>query len=195
LTTLGLDLSWLSNRLSRERETLDIDALMVRTQAMSELIDSTVQTVQRISSELIPGVLDHLGLSEAIKWQVDKFHRRTGIKCGIRIDPENIMLDQDSSLTIFRIFQEALTNIIRHADAKEVTIALKDSDAFLEMEIADNGIGIQAHQVSSPESIGLIGIRERARILGGRVTIFGSTGQGTTVKVFIPINEKGAVRD
>jgi PAS domain S-box-containing protein len=187
LTTLGLDLSWLSSRLSRDRDGLDIDTLRLRTQAMSELIDATVQTVQRISSELIPGVLDHLGLSEAIKWQVDKFRERTGIKYSMSIDPENIMLDQSSSLTVFRIFQETLTNIIRHADAEEVHVGLKESDSTLELEIKDNGKGIEMSQISSPESIGLIGMRERARILGGRVMISGSPGEGTTVKVFIPL--------
>jgi PAS domain S-box-containing protein len=192
LTTLDLDLSWVSNRLSKDRSSVDIESLIERTQAMSALIDSTVQTVQRISSELIPGVLDHLGLSEAIKWQVDNFRERTGIEYSIIIDPESIMLDQKSSLTLFRIFQETLTNIIRHSEATTVTVMLKESDRTLELEIQDNGKGIEAHHVSSPESIGLIGIRERARILGGWVDISGSSGTGTAVKVIIPANPKNA---
>jgi PAS domain S-box-containing protein len=191
LTTMGLDLSWLSSRLSKERDSLDIDSLMVRTQAMSELIDSTVQTVQRISSELIPGVLDHLGLTEAIKWQVDKFRKRTGIQYDITVEPENIMLDQNSSLTVFRIFQETLTNIIRHSEATAVLVELSERDDMLTLEVKDNGRGIGEDRISSPESLGLIGIRERARILGGRAAIYGSQEKGTTVKVIIPVNGKG----
>jgi PAS domain S-box-containing protein len=189
LTTLSLDLSWLNNRLSNDIESPDIDSIKTRTQAMFDLIDSTVQTVQRISSELTPGVLDHLGLAEAVKWQVDKFRNRTGIKYDVIINPENIKLDQKSSITVFRIFQEALTNIVRHSEATEVKVLLKEADERLTLEVEDSGKGIQAEHIASPESVGLIGIRERARILGGRVRISGSPGKGTTVKVVIPVNE------
>ncbi len=188
LTTLSLDLSWLNNRLSNRSETLDTELIMDRTHAMSDLIESTVQTVQRISSELIPGVLDHLGLAEAIKWQTDKFRERTGMKYNVIIASDTIMLDQQSSVAVFRIFQETLTNIARHAKAAEVTVTLKEEDDTMTLEINDNGIGIQESQISSPESVGLIGIRERARILGGRASISGSP-TGTTVKLVIPIND------
>jgi PAS domain S-box-containing protein len=187
LTTLSLDLSWLNNRLSNKSEAFDTDLIMDRTQAMSDLIESTVQTVQRISSELIPGVLDHLGLAEAIKWQTDKFRARTGITYNVIIDSDRMMLDQQSSIAVFRIFQETLTNIARHAEATEVTVALQEEDDIMTLEISDNGIGIQDSQISSPESVGLIGIRERARILGGKASISGSPN-GTSVKLVIPIN-------
>lgn len=189
LTTLSLDLSWLNNRLSHEGVPLDTPPLITRTQAMSDLIDATIQTVQRISSELIPGVLDHLGLSEAIKWQTDEIRKRSGIRYNTVIDPESINLDQKSAIAVFRIFQEALTNIVRHAEATEVMVMLKAKDNRLTLEISDNGKGIQQDQISSPESVGLIGIRERARILGGRVNISGSP-DGTTVKLVMPVNEK-----
>lgn len=108
----------------------------------------------------------------------------------IIIDPENIILDRSSAITIFRIFQEALTNIIRHAEATEVTIILKEEDKQLTLEVNDNGKGIPESRISSPESVGLIGIRERARILGGKGHITGSPGMGTTVEVIIPLPEK-----
>lgn len=190
LTTLSLDLSWLKKKLSHESKPIDTDPLVFRTEAMSELLDSTIQTVQRISSELIPGVLDHLGLSEAIKWQVDEIRKRTEIRYDIIIDPENIILDRNSAITVFRIFQEALTNIVRHAEATEVTIILKEENKLLTLEVNDNGQGIPDGQISSPQSVGLIGIRERARILGGRGHITGSPGIGTTVEVIIPLPEK-----
>jgi PAS domain S-box-containing protein len=195
LTTLSLDLSWLNNRLTGEGDTLDIDLIKTRTQAMSDLIESTVQTVQRISSELIPGVLDHLGLAEAIKWQVDKYRSRTGIIYDVNINTDHIELDQNSAIAVFRIFQETLINIVRHADATKVKVLLIDNDKELILEVEDNGKGINAEHITNPESVGLIGIRERARILGGKVNISGKPDKGTTVKVVIPMNEKGSSND
>ncbi len=195
LTTLSLDLSWLGNRLSHSSESLDVHALVQRTRAMSDLIDSTVQTVQRISSELTPGVLDHLGLAEAIKWQIDKYRTRTGVKYDITIDHDHITLDHNSAIALFRIFQEAMTNIIRHADATNVLVILKKTEQGLALEVKDNGKGISEDQISSPESVGLIGIRERARILGGTATISGSPGHGTEVKVIIPLNGTEGAHD
>jgi len=195
LTTLSLDLSWLNNRLTGERDTLDINLIKSRTHAMCDLIDSTVQTVQRISSELIPGVLDHLGLAEAIKWQVDRYRNRTGIIYDVNITTDNIDLDQNSSIAVFRIFQETLTNIVRHADATEVKVVLTEDDHALTLEVEDNGNGIHAEQITSPESVGLIGMRERARILGGKVNIAGMLEKGTAVKVTIPMNDKGGDGD
>ncbi len=192
LTTLSLDLSWLSNRLSAGSEFLDTDSLIERTRAMSDLIDSTIQTVQRLSSELMPGVLDHLGLAEAIKWQIDEFRKRTGIRYDVVIGPAHINLDQKSSIAVFRIFQETLTNIIRHADATQVMVEVTESEEGMILEVRDNGKGISEDRISSPESVGIIGMRERARILGGRAVISGLQGKGTLVKVRIPVNPKNA---
>ncbi len=188
LTTLSLDLSWLNNRMSNDGKELDTAPLITRTGAMSDLIDSTIQTVQRISSELIPGVLDHLGLSEAIKWQIGELRKRTEIRYDIMIDPDGVELNNTRAIAVFRIFQEALTNIVRHAQATEVSVNLKEEEGSLTLSVTDNGKGIQHNQVASPESVGLIGIRERARILGGRATISGSS-DGTTVKLVMPIND------
>ena len=159
LTTLSLDLSWLNNRLTGDKDMLDIELVKTRAEAMHDLIDSTVQTVQRISSELIPGVLDHLGLTEAIKWQVDRYRDRTGISYDVNIKTDHIELDQNSSIAVFRIFQETLTNIVRHADATEVKVLLKKDGNELTLEVEDNGKGINAGHITSPESVGLIGLR------------------------------------
>jgi signal transduction histidine kinase len=182
LSKLKLDISWLQNRLSKENSPL-----VEKTGKMSDLVDKTIDSVQRIASELRPGVLDYLGLSAAIKWQAGEFRERAGIECIISILPEDIELDQDLSIPVFRIFQETLRNVVRHAEATRVEIDLTESDGALTLEVRDNGKGITEEQISNPASFGLMGIRERARFLGGSVKISGVQGKGTTVTVHIPV--------
>jgi signal transduction histidine kinase len=158
---------------------------------MRKLIDSTLQTVKRISTDLRPELLDDLGLSAAIEWQGEEFQNRTGIKCGMTIDPEEIILDRERSTAIFRIFQETLTNVARHANATRVAINLKMKTAKIELKIKDNGEGITEKQISNPKSFGLIGIRERVHFLDGDVKIKGVQDKGTTVTVRIPIPKEG----
>lgn len=182
LSKLKLDISWLQNRLSKESSPL-----VEKTGKMSDLVDKTIDSVQRIASELRPGVLDYLGLSAAIKWQAGEFRERAGIEYIISILPEDIELDQELSIPVFRIFQETLRNVVRHAQATRVEIDLTESRGALSLEVRDNGKGITAEQISNPASFGLMGIRERARFLGGSVRISGIPGEGTTVTVDIPI--------
>lgn len=183
LTTLKLDLSWLKTRLAKESNQLSTSV-----QSMSDLVDKTIESVQRISSELRPGVLDHLGLSDAIEWLAGEVCGRKGLQYDIIIEPEDIELDQNRSIAIFRIFQEALTNIVRHAQATMVEVHLKKGRSVLTLEVKDNGIGIPAEKLSDHNSYGLIGIRERARYLGGDARILGIPGSGTTVDVNIPLD-------
>ena len=182
LSKLKLDISWLQNRLSKENSPL-----VEKTSKMSDLVDTTIDSVQRIASELRPGVLDYLGLSAAIKWQAGEFRERAGIECIISISPEDIELDQDLSIPVFRIFQETLRNVVRHAHATRIEIDLTESRGDLTLEVRDNGKGITAEQISNPASFGLMGIRERARFLGGSVKISGVQGTGTTVTVHVPV--------
>jgi PAS domain S-box-containing protein len=181
LTILKMDLT-----LFREMFPEDQTSILEKTDAMSRLIDKTIQTVQRISTDLRPGLLDDLGLSAAIEWQLGEFQKRTGITCKIIIDPKDVTFDRDRNTALFRIFQETLTNIARHAEATEVGVSLKQKDGQIELEVQDNGRGIAEEELTHPKSFGLIGIRERAIIFGGDSNIKGFPGKGTTVTVKIP---------
>lgn len=181
LTALRMDISWLEKRLPHD-QTL----LFEKTKSMAEIIHNSIKTVQRISIELRPGMLDDLGLAAAMEWQAEEFQNRTGITCELAFDPEDIILDQDRSTAIFRIFQETLTNVARHAKATRAKISLKEKMDELVLKVRDNGKGIAEKQISSPKSFGLMGMRERASHLGGLFKINGVPGKGTTVEVKIP---------
>jgi PAS domain S-box-containing protein len=184
LTVLKMDLSWLSRRLADNQISL-----LEKTDAMSHLISKTIQTVKKISTELRPGLLDDLGLSAAIEWQAEEFQKRTGIKCKISMEPKDITFDRDRNTAIFRIFQETLTNITRHAGATEVSVSLKQRVGRIELTVRDNGRGITEEELTNPKSFGLIGIRERVKIFGGNNIIKGVPGQGTTVTVRMPVRD------
>jgi PAS domain S-box-containing protein len=181
LTILKMDLS-----LFRKMFPEDQTSMLEKTDAMSRLIDKTIQTVQRIATDLRPGLLDDLGLSAAIEWQLGEFQKRTGIACKIIIDPKDVTFDSDRNTALFRIFQETLTNIARHAEATEVSVSLKQKDGQIELTVQDNGRGITEEELTHPKSFGLIGIRERAIIFGGDSNVKGFPGKGTTVTVKIP---------
>ena len=190
LTALEMDIHWLGQRLSKDQKLL-----LEKTKSMSKLIDATVQCVQRISSELRPGLLDDLGLSAAVEWQADEFRKRTGIQSETISDPEDIALDQAISTALFRIFQEALTNIARHANATRVEVILKEKPGKVELTVRDNGKGITKTQISDAGSFGLIGMRERVHSFQGDLTISGTSNKGTTVKVSIPTDGNEKVDD
>jgi signal transduction histidine kinase len=160
-----------------------------KLQDMIELVTGTIKDVQRISSDLRPGILDDLGLAAAIEWYCDEFEKRTGIRCSVTLD-DSIFGDPQKNLIFFRVLQEALTNVIRHANASSVTIKLHHTQKGITLAIMDNGIGITREKVESAKSLGLIGIRERIRQFGGKVGISSEKGQGTKLTVFIPQKEK-----
>jgi signal transduction histidine kinase len=182
LTSCKLDLAWIANQLPR-----DLRPLLDKARALSAHIDSTIQTVRRISTELRPGVLDHLGLVAALEWQANEFQNRTGIKCDVRNNLCGPQLEQSLSTTLFRIFQETLTNVIRHAGATHVSVDLKENQARITMEVKDNGRGISTTEITRTKSMGLVGMRERATLLGGVFRIGRlARGHGTRVRVSIP---------
>jgi signal transduction histidine kinase len=186
LTGLRLELSWLSGRLMRS-EIEASHALVESTRSMMDLVDETVETVRRTATELRPGVLDDLGLAAAIEWQAADFQKRTKIRSEVAISLDSATPHRDLSTAVFRIVQEALTNVARHASAGHVSIALGTSGGQLLLEIADDGRGITELEQSGAGSLGLLGIRERARLLGGEVTITGVPGMGTTVTARMPL--------
>ncbi len=189
LTAIKMDLSWLNKRLP-EGQSL----MRKKTESMSELIDSTIQTVQRISAELRPGLLDDVGLLAAIEWQAEEFKKRTGIACELSVGSQDIILESERSTAIFRIFQETLTNITRHAQATKVKVSLLNKDNRVELKIKDNGKGICEEKISDPKSLGLMGIQERVYFLGGDIEIKGIQGKGTTTAVSIPLPKRGKSR-
>lgn len=180
LTALKVELHWIMERLPQKSP-----ALRQKARAMSELIDSTVNSVRRTATMLRPRLLDDFGLVAAIEWQIGEFERRTGIHCMTTL-PENLNLDHHRSTVFFRILQESLTNVVRHAKATNVAVRLWDEGGQVSLEIKDNGTGINPEVNSFKESLGLIGMRERAYAFGGDVRITGGSGQGTTVTARIP---------
>lgn len=163
-----------------------------RLEAMSGLIDGMIKSVRRISSDLRPGLLDDFGLVAAIEWQANDFQSRSGIACELKSLPQEIALSRDAATAVFRIFQEALTNVARHARASRVEVVMVEDGGQLMLEVGDNGRGISDVELADKVSLGLLGMRERAAMLGGEVRITGTAGKGTTVQVRIPVTEAGA---
>jgi signal transduction histidine kinase len=182
LTSCKLDVSWIANQLPRK-----FKPLIERARALTAHLDGTIQTVRRISTELRPPVLDHLGLAAALDWQANEFQTRTGIRCDVHASLREPQLPQQLNTTFFSIFRETLTNIIRHAGATEVSVALRQAEGQVRLEVTDNGRGITKVEIANPKSMGLLGMRERAASLGGTFDIHRlRQGQGTRVTVAIP---------
>ena len=154
---------------------------------MVRLVDATINTVRRIASELRPGVLDDLGLISAIEWHAQQFQEHTGIICRFDSAIENVDLHREQATTIFRIFQEAMTNILRHAQATKVNVLIEEEEGEFVLEIRDNGRGITENEKSGTRSLGLLGMRERAHSIGGRIEINGVAEKGSVLLVRLPI--------
>ncbi len=183
LTALKMGLVWLDKKLPAAKKQLT-----EKIQSMSNIIDMTIYTVRRISSELRPGLLDDLCLQAAIEWQAKEFGERTGITCEVTFYSDTNNIDQERSTAIFRIFQETLTNVVRHAEATEVNASLQETSDMLIMKVIDNGIGITEEEILNSNSFGIIGMQERTLLLGGDIKIKGVREKGTTVTASIPIS-------
>jgi two-component system sensor histidine kinase UhpB len=182
LTTMKLELS-----LLREEVLHDVTAATNRIQSLKDGVDETIHAVKGIITKLRPGLLDDLGLTAAIEWQAKDFQQHTGIVCKVLAEPEEMNINSEISTAMFRIFQEALTNITRHASAARVTVSLTHTDDALTLKVHDNGRGITTEEINNPQSFGLIGIRERAQYWHGTVEINGKTETGTTIIVRFPM--------
>jgi PAS domain S-box-containing protein len=188
MSSLRWNLEEVVEVISDSTDLSHIVDLTKRIEAMIELTDTTLNVVRRIASELRPIALDELGLSEAIEWQGQQFQRRTGIVVRCDCDQESVKLSGESSTAVFRIFQEALTNILRHAQATAVQIQWKRENGESILTIGDNGRGITDDEKLGQRTLGLLGMRERAHLIGGKIEITGSEGKGTVVNVRIPIS-------
>ncbi len=160
------------------------------TSSMLNLVDETIQSVRRIATELRPGILDDLGLVAAVEWAGEEFEARTGTTCRLDLPEDDVAIDPETATALFRIFQETLTNVARHAEASEVDVLLEREDGDLTLEVHDNGKGITEDKLSDRESLGILGMRERALLLGGELAIIGAPEKGTTVTVRIPATHR-----
>ncbi len=187
LTGLKLDIAWMKNRLPRGHETVAQCASVI------ERIDQTINVVRRIATTLRPSVLDQIGLAAALEWQGQEFRQRTGIDVVVEQACNGVPVPADLSSSAFRIVQESLTNVARHAKATHVTIRLAQTSTLLTLEVIDNGVGCITGCFDGTKSLGLVGMRERALACGGELTITGKPGRGTTVLMRVPYNAGGPV--
>lgn len=180
LTTIKLELSLLGKKLAYYNPSIQKS-----TVELLEMSDDAIQTVKKISMDLRPPILDDLGIAEAIVWQVKEFTNRTGIECEFEDALDDFEPDLELSTTLFRIFQETLTNVVRHARATKVYVTLSEYNEEITLKVRDNGCGISSSQVSNIRSLGLLGMRERVMAWGGNIQIHGIPDEGTTVTINI----------
>jgi PAS domain S-box-containing protein len=186
LTALRMELSILQRRVGK-MELASIRSLLgEKITSMSQLIESTMQSVRKIVSELRPTVLDEFGLLTAIQWQAQEFENRTGIRCVVSRLQRDVEVKPGQATAVFRILQEALTNVARHAGATRVELSFELKKGELVLTVKDNGRGIDTRHPSPGKTFGLLGMEERARVLSGRIEINGRSGEGTTISVFVP---------
>ena len=184
LTAMKFDLAWLTDRLVQMDTTL-----AQKAKTVTEQMDTLIKTVRRIATELRPGMLDDLGLAASIEWQSRDFEKRTGIACAVNVSVGDLPVDQAQSMALFRIFQEALTNVARHASAQHIEVKLAATHEAVTLQVHDDGRGIHRREISSLHSLGLLGMQERAKQLGGAFDIQGVPGDGTIVTVSIPFKQ------
>ena len=182
LTALKLNLS----RSAKDSAEL-YPELSLKLKKDIDMVDAVIKSVKRLCTELRPSMLDFLGLGPAIEWQAEEFGKRSGIQCNVSLDPEDIEINPDMSIALFRILQESLTNVMRHADATKVEVTLRHEDDSINLEIADNGIGMTEKQLEKTDSFGILGMRERVYPWKGSVGIVSSPSKGTRILVSIPM--------
>lgn len=183
LTALKMDIDWVIYK------QLDGEAIVPKLREMLDLSDEVINTVRRISSELRPGILDDLGLLPTLEWKCDDYQEKTGIPCHFISTIEERKFDNQFSITVFRILQEALTNVSRHAEAKTVKVSVSENETEFCMEIVDDGKGIPLEKINATNRLGVLGMRERAELMHGHLTVVGIANKGTTIKLTLPRNE------
>src|SRR5258705_5714055 len=191
LTALKIDIS----RLRKKVLTKSDGGRAMMSESLENiegLLNETIASVKNLSTELRPGVLDKLGLAAAIEWQCEEFGRRTGIKSECHIPPKDLFISAEKSTALFRILQEALANVARHSEATSVRIELSVDKSNVILTVKDNGRGITEDEILAPQSLGLLGMRERAELLGGRFTVEGKRGAGSILRASITLTDSAA---
>jgi PAS domain S-box-containing protein len=183
LTAVRIDLAAVKAMPGRDQQLRSIDAIL-------GMVGETIHAVRRISTELRPGILDDLGLAAALEWGAEEFQARTGIECHVSAPGMDRTLDAQCATALFRIFQETLAHIARRAGVNRVRVVLSQDRGHLSLEVRDNGHGLGEDQLSASRMLGILGMRERASLLGGEFTITGDPGSGTTVRVRIPVADR-----
>ena len=186
LTAIKLELARLIPLFKEERLSVGVD----RLQSLVGLAEIGIASVKRITTDLRPATLDHLGLPAAVRWEAITFRARTGLRCRVATGPEKTSLSAEQEIGVFRILQEALTNVVRHARASAVDVRLTETRGLFELRVRDNGRGITQAEARAPSAIGLLGMRERAALIGGALEIGGRRGRGTNVTVRIPLSSR-----
>jgi signal transduction histidine kinase len=191
LTVLKMDLAMIGKNTLKQfinKNDSDYKKLSDELKSMSLNIDEIINKVRKISTELRPDILDKLGLVEAIEWHAGEFAKRSKIKCITELEDVDINFDPEKSISIFRIFQETLTNAARHSEADEIKIDLKVQNGWMILRVSDNGNGITEQEINNGTSLGILGMKERVLILGGIFNIKGEKDKGTIVDLKVPIN-------
>ena len=181
LTAIKMDLSWCAKTMANAA-----DFPVEKVAALIQSVDAAIQTVRKIATDLRPSLLDTMGLWAAIEWQAQQMQEKLGIPCEVEISGRELTLEQDLATAVFRIVQEALTNIARHAAASKIRVTVATGPAELLLEVKDNGRGITPAQILDQKAWGLLGMQERARTFGGKITISGMPGKGTRVSLHVP---------
>jgi PAS domain S-box-containing protein len=185
LTVLKMDISWLNKNLS-----LTDEQSKLRMKDLLQTIDQTIKTVRRISTELRPSVLDDLGLIAAFEWLLKDFEKRSGVKSRLFSSLDEVSLDLNAKTALFRVFQESLTNVARHAQASEVNAFLKKENDDLLITIKDNGKGFDVTSMENKKTLGILGIKERIAIIKGTYAIDSIPGKGTTIELKVPVSSE-----
>ena len=186
LTALKMDTLWVRDNLA-----LAPELAAARLNEMLEMLDRAVAATRRIASDLRPLLLDDLGLVPAVEWLVSKFTQRSGVACTLLVD-EALELPEPYATAVFRIVQESLANVAKHAGASQATVRIEKLPGAITLAVQDNGCGFSPATPRKPQSLGLLGLRERAHLLKGKIVIESAPGQGTCIRVSIPLAQAGA---
>jgi signal transduction histidine kinase len=187
LTALKIDLTLLERGLEKNTATKEDEPSLKEIRAMKQTIDVTIGKLRAFVRRLRPDVLDDLGLVAALEWQMQEFHKRVGVGYEFKSEATALEVEENCALAVFRIFQEALTNIVRHANAGKVVVQINQNREYALITIIDNGLGIPAEKLAASDTFGLLGMRERALMFGGEVEIVSAPGEGTTVSIKVPL--------
>ena len=185
LTALKMDLLWLERRIGELEGVPAVNQLLDRSVGATELIDELLRSIQEIVSDIRPCVLDQLGLGAALQFEARRFQQRYGTLCDVQLPEPEPLGSKEVSTALFRIFKECLTNVARHAGARRIAVELSGAPNELVLTVRDNGRGITEAELNSPASLGILGMRERAALLRGTLTIEGGAS-GTIVTVRVP---------
>ncbi|MGH7784610.1 MAG: DUF4118 domain-containing protein, partial [Candidatus Binatia bacterium] len=188
LTGVKMGVHWLNRQIEEKNGDLKTVDISGKLNELLKTIDTTVSSIRRIATELRPSVLDDFGLIAAIEWQIQEFERMSGIPCDLRTDVGDGEIDPEISTAVFRIFQEALTNITRHAKASTVEIGLRIKNGDLLLTVVDDGVGLKSEELRNKRSLGILGMMERAKLVGGVVTLDPASDGGTKVELTVPIS-------